>query len=70
MKLAMLLDVLPLGLVTPATARKIERMAQYISLFHTPWFLQARLPTAAPRLDVSLWNMMVTYEVSKRYKQY
>ena len=37
-------------------------MAQFICLFHAPHFLQACLPTAAPRLDLQLWKDMSTYQ--------
>ncbi len=63
MKIAMLADVLPPGLVTPAMSTKIDRMAIFISLFHGPWFLQARIPAVAPRLDLQLWQHMCLYEV-------
>ena len=63
MKLVMLSNVLPPGLVTPAMMTNLKRMAQYISLFHGPWFLQARVPAVAPRLDLQLWDDMCVYEV-------
>lgn len=59
----MLSDILPVGLVTPVMLSNIKRMAQFIALFYGPYFLQARLPTAAPRLDLELWNHMTTYQV-------
>ena len=40
MKMVMLADVLPCGLVTPTMRTKLTRMAGYISLIHGPWFLQ------------------------------
>ena len=61
MKLAMLADVLPRGLLTPAILGDIKRMAQFISLFHGPWFLQARIAPVAPRLDLQLWEYMCVY---------
>lgn len=63
MKLTMLADVALPGLLTPALLTNIDRMAQYISLFHGPWFLQARLPAAAPRLDLQLWQDICAYQV-------
>lgn len=70
MKLALLADVLPRGLLTPNMLEGIDRMAQYIALFHGPWFLQARLSTPAPRLDLQLWQHMCHYEVNKHCNYY
>ena len=65
MKLVLLKNQLPAGLVTPNMGQKLERMAQFVSIFYTPWFLQARLAPLAPRLDVQLWFDMCKYEVIK-----
>ena len=43
MKIAMLADVLPPGLLTPVMLGNIDRMAQFISLFYGPWFLQDQI---------------------------
>jgi hypothetical protein len=59
----MLANVTPRGLLTQAMLPKIDRMAQYIAIFHGPWFLQARLAAPAPRLDLRLWQDMCLYEV-------
>ena len=64
LKMALLSDVLPRGLVTAAMRTKIDRMALYIALFHGPWFLQSRVPVVAPRLDMQLWGHMCVFEVS------
>ncbi len=64
LKLVRLKNVLPPGLVTPTMMAGMERMAQFIALFHGPWFLQARLAAAAPRLDLQLWKDMCAYEVN------
>ncbi len=66
LKLAMLFDVLPPGLLTPAMKPLIDRMAEYIAIFHIPWFLQALLPEPAPRLDLQLWHDMIAYEVKTK----
>lgn len=63
LKLALLADDLPPGVLTPAKRVNVDRMAQYISLFHGPWFLQARLAAAAPRLDLQFWQDMCVYQV-------
>ena len=65
LKMAMLGDVLPPGIVTPVMRDGIDRMAQYIALFHAPWFLQARLPLPSPRLDLQMWKHMTHFEVNK-----
>ena len=52
LKLAMLADVLPPGLITPDVLPGLDKMSQYIALWHGPWFLQARLAIPAPRLDL------------------
>ncbi len=64
LKLSMLADVLPPGILTPAMVPLIDRMAQYIALFHGPWYLQARLAAPSPRLDLQLYHDMCTYEVN------
>lgn len=64
MKLTMLADNLRPGLVTPNMKVNIDRMALYIALFHGPWFLQACLASAAPRLDMELWHNMCLFEVT------
>ena len=64
MKITMMADSLPPGLVTPAMMRKMQRMALFIALIHGPWFLQARLSIPAPRLDLELWHHIHSYEVS------
>ena len=61
LKLALLADVTPQGLLTPAMVTQIDRMAQYISLFHGPWFLQACVASVSPRLDLQLWHHMGIY---------
>lgn len=60
-KLAMLLDVLPPDMVDPTEETEIERMAQFICIFYMPYFLQARLSTAAPAQDLNLWIDMKVY---------
>ncbi len=67
MKLVMLSDVTPPDLLTPAMTRDLKRMAQYVALFHGPWFLQARVAAMAPRLDFQLWQHMGRYQVRVRY---
>ena len=58
LKLSMLADALPQGTMTPNEREKVDRLAQYIALFHAPYFLQASLASAAPRLDITLWQHM------------
>ena len=40
----------------------IEKLAEFIALFHDPLFLQAGLAASAPRLDLQLWKDMEEYE--------
>ena len=54
--------VLPRGMITPNERDELKRLAIYIALFHTPYFLQARLTSAAPRLDLTLWKHMCEFE--------
>ncbi len=63
LKMVLLGDGLPQGLVTPNMRQDLERMARFIAVYYTPWFLQARLAASAPRLDVKLWQDMWSYEV-------
>ena len=62
MKLSILADNLPRGMVTPNERAQIDRLAQYIALFHAPYFLQALLSSSAPRLDLELWQHATEYE--------
>lgn len=55
LKIAMLANDLPPGLVTPNMLDGIDRMAWFIVLFQGPWFLQACVSVSAPRLDLQLW---------------
>ena len=36
-------------------------MVEFIAFFHGPYFLQASLAAAAPRLDLQLWRHMEIY---------
>ena len=64
LKMAMLRDVLPAGLLTPRMKEEVVEMAEYITLFHAPHFLQARVASAAPRLDLEMWQLMTSYQVA------
>ena len=64
LKLAMLAEVTPRGLITPNMLASIDRMSQCIALWHGPWFLPSCLAAPAPRLDLQLWHDMCVYEVS------
>lgn len=67
--MAMLRDVLPAGLLTPRMKEEVVEMAEYITLFHAPHFLQARVASAAPRLDLEMWQLMTSYQVPMGYLQ-
>ena len=67
MKMAMLRDVLPAGILTPRMKEKVIEVAEYIALFHAPHFLQARIASVAPRLDLELWQLMSIYRVNISY---
>ena len=43
----------------------MDKMAEYVALFHGPLFLQASLAAAAPRLDLKLWKDMEAYELTE-----
>ena len=58
----MLQDNLPRGMLTPNMKQGINQMAQYIALFHAPYYLKARIAPAAPRSDLKLWKQMSMYE--------
>ena len=62
MKLSMLSQSLPPDMINIVNVDGIQRMAQFISLFYMPYFLQARLSSEAPRLDLTLWRHMEVYE--------
>ena len=60
LKMAMLADLIELG---PEERGEILKMAEFIALFHGPYFLQASLSAAGPRLDLELWKHMEKYAV-------
>ena len=62
MKLSMLSHSLPPDMINIVNIDDIQRMAQFISLFYMPYFLQARLSSEASRLDLTLWKHMEVYE--------
>ena len=69
LKLSLLVDNLPPGLITPNMRVDIDRMAVYIAIFHRPWFLRSSLAAAAPRQDLELWQTMSIFEVNNSQQQ-
>lgn len=63
MKISMLVPSLPPNMLTAEKEEEVKRMAQFIALFYAPYFLQARLPTLAPLLDIKLWEDMQSYQI-------
>ena len=57
-------EVLPPDVLPPDKLPELDRMTQFIALFHGMYFLQATIATAAPRLDLCHWKDMLLYEVS------
>ena len=50
--------------VTPVEQKEISRMAEFVSIFYSVWFLRTSLPSAAPYQDIkAFWQMT-------RYKRY
>lgn len=66
LKITMLAHVLPGDFFDPDELTGIQRMAQYISLFHGPYLLKARIAPAAPRLDLELYHHMDEYSNGSR----
>ncbi len=66
LKIAMLSDVLPQDVLPANKHAGITRMAQFIVLFYTRYYLMARLPTAAPQQDLTLWKSMGMYQMYDR----
>ena len=62
LKITMLQDNLPRGMLTANMKQGINRMAHYIALFHASYNLKVRIAPAAPRLDLKLWKEMSIYE--------
>ena len=62
--MAMLRDVLPAGLLTSRMKEEVAGMAEYITLFRAPHFLQARVVSAASRFDLEMWQLMTSYQVA------
>lgn len=61
LKIAMLVDALPNRFLTPNQRDGVRRMAQFIAIFYTRYFLTARLPACAPRNDITLWKNMCNF---------
>ena len=57
-------DELPLCLLSANKQAGIVRIAQFIALFHTQYFLTARLPSH--REDLTLWKNMCIYNAHDR----
>ena len=47
--------------LSPDERSEILKMAEFIALFHGPYFLQTSLSVAAPRLDLELWKHVEKY---------
>ena len=61
-KILMMAEI-PLENILPLDKRDaVDRIAKFIALFHAKYFLQAFLPTAAPRLDLQYWNDMTEFQ--------
>lgn len=58
LKIAMLFDVLPQDVLPANKHAGITRMAQFVVLFYTRYYLMARLPTAASQQDLTVWKSM------------
>ena len=58
----MMADVLPDSVLPKSKRKGIDRIAKFIAIFHTPYFLQAFLPASAPRVDLQYWKDMSIYE--------
>ena len=66
MKIAMLVDELPHNFLTRHQREGVRRMAVFIAIFYTPYFLTARLPACAPREDLTLWRNMCQFRTHDR----
>ncbi len=51
----------PDGFITDNQLRGIKQMAEFIAVFYGHWFLQARIPAIAPRVNLKLWDDMCMY---------
>ena len=58
LKMTMLADLIELG---PGERGEILKMAEFIALFHGPYFLQTSFPVAGPQLGLELWKHMERY---------
>ena len=57
----MMADVVPEDDLPSDKREAVDRMAKFITIFHAPYFLQAFLPAAAPRLDLQYWKDMIEF---------
>ena len=60
------LYILKIAMLADERPHRILMLAQFILLFCTPYFLTARLSTAQPRQDLTLWENMCEYRVYDR----
>lgn len=60
-KISMMMDVIPDNVVPADKREAVDRMARFIVVFHSKYFLQAFLSTAGPRIDLQYWVDMSDY---------
>ena len=47
--------------ITAGQQKEVKRMAEFVSIFYSVWFLRSSLPSAAPNQDVKAFWQMVQY---------
>ena len=56
-------NVLPADVLPEDKGEGVDQLVRFITIFHGKYFLQAHLPTSAPRLDLQLWKDMLQYSL-------
>ena len=45
--------------ITAGQQKEVKRMAEFVSIFYSVWFLRSSIPSAAPNQDVkAFWQMV------------
>jgi hypothetical protein len=63
MKIYMTRHQLPPHVLSNVERSQVERIAPFVFLVYAKYFLQAMLPSAAPRLDMNFWTDVHRFQV-------
>ena len=63
MKIYMTRAQLPRNVLLLREHQQVERIATFVFFLYAKYFLQAMIPSAAPRLDLELWQNVHRFQV-------